>query len=226
MRDVWQCIATRGDSELLFGGAPMIYEELTANYRNVLDSFSAYRFRLEGMKKDHDRLFQTLTAQVHGIDHWVRVALYGLFIAEHYSGPQFDFPCDKKNIGALAEPVLAAAFFHDCARTNEGAELDHGRAAEKIWRDYIERHRVDAMVGEVVAQALLYHVDHLSVDPAANLVTVCLCNGDRLDRVRLGSTIKPHLMYEDGCWRKLAAVNDRLLNDYSRRTVLADLKLL
>jgi hypothetical protein len=203
----------------------MVYEELTGKYEMVTEAFTGYLGQLKGMKKDHARLFLTLNGELHGIAHWVRVALFGLYIAEHYCGPEMDFPCDKQDVSALVAPVLAAAFFHDCARTHEGVELDHGREAEKIWRDYVDRRNIEEMVADAVAQALLFHVDHTAVDPAANLVTVCLCNGDRLDRVRLGSEINPKLMYEDGCWPKLQEVNGRLLTDYGRRRVAQDLKI-
>ncbi len=62
---------------------------------------------------------------------------------------------------------------------------------------------VESELTEAISQALLFHVNHPSVDPAANEVTICLCNADRLDRVRLGDSPSPKKMYDDGCWRSL-----------------------
>ena len=85
-----------------------------------------------------------------------------------------------------------------------------------------------AAMKKAVTQALLFHEDHEPVDPRANHVTICLCNADRLDRVRLGQDPIPTLMYDDGVWKELTAHSNRLLKEVRledvRREVLGRAK--
>ncbi len=128
--------------------------------------------------------------------------------------------------GGLEQGIVLAAFFHDCARTHDGVELDHGRAGAEVWRAYAAEHDVSAEMTAAVDQALLFHVDHLDVDPEANALTVCLCNADRIDRVRLGQPAFPELMYDDGgAWRELVQHAERLSREANRERATKDIIL-
>src|SRR4030042_697914 len=94
---------------------------------------------------------------------------------------------------------------------------------EKAWSYYALREKVLENIRELVSQAVLFHVAHESVDPLANEVTICLCNGDRLDRVRLGEWPEPKLMYHDGVWKDLAVLSQKLLGEVTLGKVRADM---
>jgi hypothetical protein len=198
------------------------YDGLIAHYDAVIARF---RELLPDVDRDRDRfprLFAMLLSPVHGIHHWTRVGIYSLAIADalaRQGGVKLSDP-------ALLRPAaLSAAFFHDCARLTEGNELDHGRAGEEVWRCWAARRGLPAAHWEAVSQALLFHVDHAAVDPAANAVTICLCNADRLDRVRLGQKPVPEWMYDDGVWPDLAPFAERLLGEVTLERVRTDLPL-
>jgi hypothetical protein len=200
----------------------MTFAELIAPRSALLERFRDLYSELQPARKKFRRLFFNADSRIHGADHWVRVGLFGLAIARKLrengrTGAALSSP------GTLEEAVTLAAFFHDCARAGDDRELDHGRAGDQVWRWYAGEKALPEWLLNTVSQALLMHVDHPAVDPAAGPVAVCLCNADRLDRVRLGDLPNPRQMYDDGIWRELTSLSERLLNEVTRTVVLNSL---
>ncbi len=57
-------------------------------------------------------------------------------------------------------------------------------------------------------------------------ITICLCNADRLDRVRLDDRIDPRMMYEDDVWEEIVLLFERLLDEIKLPGVQRDLNRL
>ncbi len=201
------------------------FEDLSNHYSLVIEHFRKVLGDLYQEQMRFPRLFTLLTAGCHGIDHWVRVGLHGLAVAKALREQGRVVTPHAVPPGKLEEAVILAAFFHDCARISDGKELEHGREGNRVWRHYAKRKEFPANLQRFVSQAILFHVGHLSVDPGALEVTICLCNGDRLDRVRLGQEIKPELMYPDGIWQKLYPLADQLLLEVHLERVKLDMGL-
>jgi hypothetical protein len=201
------------------------YEELLSHYDPVVARFRDLFAEVRPLQEKFPKLLKLTMGMSHGVDHWCRVGVYGLAIAHALKKQgRSATPCLEADY-ALTDAVLYAAFFHDCARRTEGTELTHGRAGEEVWRDYSKTQSVSAAMREAVSQALLFHVDHPSIDPDANEVTICLCNADRLDRVRLGEQPDPQRMYDDGVWQELCPHNRRLYNEIKIPRAKKDLGL-
>jgi len=200
------------------------YNDLIAPRSALFERFLGLYAELQPARNQFRRLFTSADSPIHGADHWVRVGLFGLAIAKKLR--ERGLPASPvAEPGALEEAVILAAFFHDCARWSDGGELDHGRAGEEVWRWYAAERKFPDGLAASVSQALLFHVDHPAVDPAAGPVAVCLCNADRLDRVRLGESPKPKLMYDDGAWRELEPLSERLLDEVTRKVALVRLAI-
>jgi hypothetical protein len=195
-----------------------------ARYGQVISRYRELTADLDPERREFPRLFAMRAGLVHGIHHWVRVGIYGLAIATALRGQGRVCAPLLAPEGALEEAVLTACFFHDCARLTEEGEPNHGRAGEKVWDHYARRKELSADLRAIISQALLFHVDHPSVDPVSNEVTICLCNADRLDRVRLGERPLPECMYDDGVWRDLEPLSDRLLQEVRQEKVVRDLE--
>jgi hypothetical protein len=201
------------------------YEQLTSKYDKVIARFQGLLADTGPERERFPAMFTTIAGPFHGIHHWTRVGIYSLTIAEALRAQARVSPAALIPAGVLEDAVLWAAFFHDCARVTESVEGAHGRKGEMVWRNYAERKDLAPEIMAAVSQALLFHVDHPAVDPAANAVTICLCNADRLDRVRLGERPDPDRMYDDGAWRMLALYSERLLREVDLERVKRDLGL-
>ncbi len=202
----------------------MDYSELVKNYNQVCAFFKKLISELDEEKKVFPDLLKLFTKGIHGADHLTRVAIYSLFILDKLQkNSKFNSQFSKH--GAL-NTMLYASFFHDCARTTDGLELGHGKAAVKIWLHFSKRKNLESEVINLVTQAILFHEDHPAVDESANIITVCLCNSDRLDRVRLIDKPNPKLMYDDGgVWQKLEPLSLKLFKEFTLHKVLLDLNV-
>ena len=201
------------------------YEQLIAGYGPVAARFRALLADVGPERAEFKIMFTNIAGNLHGIDHWARVGVHGLVIARALREQGRVTAPALAAEGALEEAVLLAAFFHDCARVTEGDELVHGKNGERVWRHYAERRGLAPGLGAAVSQALLFHVDHPSVDPAANEVTIGLCNADRVDRVRLGDYADSRRMYDDRVWPELVPHSVRLYNEFRLERVNRDLGL-
>ncbi len=191
----------------------LCYEELLSHYDPVISRFRALFLEVRPLQEKFPKLLRLTMGMTHGVDHWCRVGMYGLTIADALKKQgRVSTPCLEPD-GALTDAVLYAAFFHDCARRTEGVESCHGRAGEEVWRDYAKLQSLSPDIRESVSQALLFHVDHPAIDAAANEITISLCNADRLDRIRFGEQPAPQRMYDDGVWPELCPYNRRLFTD-------------
>jgi len=199
------------------------FGDLTGNYPLVIGRFRELLADLEEERARFPALFTLIDGHLHGIDHWTRVGILGLAIAKalrdqgRVSTPFLALP------GNLERAVVLAALFHDCCRRRDGVEPRHGREGEKVWRHYAGRRKLEEDLQRPVSQAIIFHEGHRPVDPAALEVTICLCNADRLDRVRLGDSPIPERMYPDGIWRELSSFTERLFLEVHRDRVLAEL---
>ncbi len=192
------------------------YRDLTARYDMVVEGFRELLDDTEIEREEFPaRYLQMINSPVHGIDHWVRVCLYALDIGHYlWADGQVELELFISR-NKFEQAIIRTVFFHDCARLTEGIEFDHGRWADKIWCHYAERKGFEKSYAEAISEALIYHVDNPAVVPGAGVLTVCLCNGDRLDRVRLGEQPDPKRMYEEGRWSVLNKVSDRLFEEYN-----------
>ncbi|KAH3767413.1 Ubiquitin-conjugating enzyme E2 E2 [Pelomyxa schiedti] len=181
---------------------PTIVADTVANTTSASSSSSATALWVPLSANTHP--FERITSNMHGQSHWIRVACLGLCVmdgilrssAANYWGKHL--PVDT-----LRECLLYAALFHDCAREGESSERFHGARGESVWRAYSSRKNLDTQTIEIVSQAILFHENHRPcVDNTANVVTASLCNGDRLDRVRLNESVHSDKMYPDsGTWQ-------------------------
>ncbi len=201
------------------------YEELIGNYDRVIGAFREVLVDVGPERERFSLMLKLASSNVHGVDHWVRVGLNALVIAHKLRERGLvSTPCLTAE-GALEQAVLDAAFFHDSSRMDEGFDFTHGANADRVWRHWAERTGVAPELSEAISQALRFHVNHPSVDPAANEATICLCNADRLDRVRLGESPASKRMYDDGCWRSIAPHSKSLLLEITLARVERDLHL-
>jgi hypothetical protein len=187
-------------------------EDLLSSLDLVTARFRSLLVELRGERGRFPDLFGKIDSRLHGIDHWIRVALHGLAIAAGFRARRAVGTPSLAPAGALEEAVVLAAFFHDCARRTEGSERDHGPQGERVLRRYREMKALPADLGATISQAVLFHVAHAPVDPAAGEVAIALCNADRIDRVRLGEEPDPARMYPEPLWRSLARLAPALLS--------------
>jgi len=204
-----------GELEVNLPEAETDLDALISLSPRVLSRFQTLFQEVEPERRRFGWMLGQIFGVYHGLDHWVRVGIYGLAIARALRDQGRVRTAGLAPERALEDAVLWAAFFHDCGRIGEGEEPDHGRTADRAWRQYADRVRLSRELAAAVSQALLFHVDHQPVDPAANEVAICLCNADRLDRVRLGQAPRPAWMYDDGIWQKLAPLSEKLLAEFS-----------
>ena len=117
-------------------------------------------------------------AGYHYVTHWVRVAQFGLLVAE----PEADL-----------EVICHFAMLHDVARINEHHDPYHGpRGADMVFEACITS--LSAEQERLLLYAIRFHSDgETSTEP-----TVAACwDGDRLDLTRLGIDPLPDLMSTD-----------------------------
>lgn len=201
----------------------MDYQILIARYPVVVRAYGKLLDETKGDKEKYGEFFlKQIKSSLHGIAHWVRVGIYGLTIAEHLFKNGRAARHWLSNHEPFEQAVLYACFFHDTCRDGEGLELEHGRRAEKLWRTFAEERKMNERILTAVSHALLFHVAHRAVDPFACDVTICLCNADRLDRVRLGEKTLAKRMYDDGVWQDLAQHSERLLREVNMARIEED----
>ena len=176
----------------ILGGWP----DVAARFQEVLGD-------LEEERREFPRFLRQILNAYHGIDHWARVGVLGLAIAGRLRTLGRVTTACLALPGGIEEAAILSAFFHDCARTSGGAELDHGREGQRVWWSWSARKGLPRDFAAAVSQAILFHVDHIPVDPSANEAAICLANADRLERVRLFDSLRPEFMYEDGAWREI-----------------------
>ena len=133
---------------------------------------------------------------IHGIDHWDRVANYGLSIAS----PEADL-----------DVVLCFAYLHDVERQDDGYDEEHGpRAAALVdqIRDSVLAFLDDKQIGLLKEACTLHTICHKTGNPT---IDACF-DSDRLDLSRVGITPDPDKMAT-----KKGAEKARAINDYRKR---------
>jgi uncharacterized protein len=113
---------------------------------------------------------------LHGEQHWKRVTLNGLWIADRVQG-------------ADREVIYLFGLLHDCRRQDDGADLSHGPRASKAAVDFMEKGLIDleSIRMALLVQALGEHTfGHVSDDPTIG----CCWDADRYDLLRLFQTVK------------------------------------
>ena len=129
---------------------------------------------------------------IHGVDHWDRVANYGLGI----SPPEADL-----------DVVLCFAYLHDVERQNEGYDEEHGpRAAALIdqIRDSVLTFLNDGQIRLLKEACALHTKCHKTGNPT---IDACF-DSDRLDLSRVGITPDPNKMATKKGIEKARAFND------------------
>jgi|GEM_PF-5380757 len=153
----------------------------------------------------------TEALDIHGLDHWARVAAVGvgLLHARLATAPdeaQGLLPAEWENA------LVTAAFFHDIARANEGRDRGHGERGAILFQALVERGAFTDCAPALVAataDAIRDHDSRPAVLPGANLLLQCLATADRLDRPRFGDVVDRELLYPDldvERWKPLAEV--------------------
>ena len=127
---------------------------------------------------------------IHGIDHWDRVANYGLSIAS----PEADL-----------DVVLCFAYLHDVERQDDGYDEEHGPRAA---RDSVLAFLDDKQIGLLKEACALHTICHKTGNPT---IDACF-DSDRLDLSRVGITPDPDKMAT-----KKGAEKARAFNDYRKR---------
>lgn len=133
---------------------------------------------------------------IHGIDHWDRVANYGLSTAS----PEADL-----------DVVLCFAYLHDVERQDDGYDEEHGpRAAALVdqIRDSVLAFLDDKQIGLLKEACALHTICHKTGNPT---IDACF-DSDRLDLSRVGITPDPDKMAT-----KKGAEKARAINDYRKR---------
>ncbi|KAH3745719.1 hypothetical protein Pelo_12901 [Pelomyxa schiedti] len=126
---------------------------------------------------------------LHGVSHWTRVACYAVYIMEKL----------------IAHHPEGCPTVRACALSIYEKEMILDMGVEQILCHYILIPTA-LRYGDRIQQEKTFPKS-LDVDPDANLVTISVCNGDRLDRVRLCENPNPEKMYPDhGAWKELLAV--------------------
>lgn len=101
----------------------------------------------------------------HGLTHSTQVAMFGIDIAQ--------------NINQDPLPVMLAAGLHDCARTNDGWDTEHGVNAMPIACNFIAEHY--SHLPERTIQDILYAIRHHTIGTVApDNVSACLWDADRI----------------------------------------------
>jgi len=122
--------------------------------------------------------FGLTRSSIHGPAHWSRVAVNGLVVG--------------RRSGADLTVVLMFAWLHDCRRTDDGADVDHGERAAALIR---ECHEAGTFVlTRTQLDLLLASVLHHSEGGRVANRTVGTCwDADRLDLARPGieATVEP-----------------------------------
>ncbi len=117
---------------------------------------------------------------LHGEQHWKRVTLNGLWMADQVQG-------------ADREVIFLFGLLHDCRRQDDGADLSHGPRAAKAATNFQEAGLIDLEPDRmaVLVQALSEHtLGRVSGDPTIG----CCWDADRYDILRLFQTVKPELL--------------------------------
>ena len=133
---------------------------------------------------------------IQGIDHWDRVANYGLSVAS----PEADL-----------DVVLCFAYLHDVERQDDGYDEEHGpRAAALVdqIRDSVLAFLDDKQIGLLKEACALHTICHKTGNPT---IDACF-DSDRLDLSRVGITPDPDKMAT-----KEGAEKARAINDYRKR---------
>lgn len=147
-------------------------EQINSNKKELIKS-------LDRIKKQY-----IYNSDIHGIDHNIRVSLYGYYIGLRYGLAK----CDMKLL-------LEACKYHDIGRVNDNEDIIHGFKSAKIL-DSFERFNKKDM--KILLSMVTYHSvdDNLflniakmfDVDDLDRLKILCniLKDSDALDRVRGG----------------------------------------
>ena len=101
----------------------------------------------------------------HGLTHTTQVALFGIDIA--------------LSIEQDPLPVLLAAGLHDCARTNDDWDTEHGLNAMPIACDFIAQNYSHLPLQ--TTQQILYAIRHHTIgEVAPDNISACLWDADRI----------------------------------------------
>ena len=123
-------------------------------------------------------------SRLHGEQHWKRVTLNGLWIADQVQG------ADK-------EVIFLFGLLHDCRRQNDGADLSHGPRAAKAAENFHEAELINLEPDrlEILVEALKKH----TFSPVSDNPTIgCCWDADRYDLLRLFKSITPDKLSHQG----------------------------
>ena len=146
-------------------------QELSASINNKTTSSQIEAFVKSNSNDDHWK------SVIHGLQHWQHVELFGVLMC-------------RLSENADEDVIRWFAYLHDCKRTNDGHDQDHGKKAA----DYISEIRntylsdlTDSQIQILKTACELHTTTHKTDDPTVN---ICF-DADRLDLLRVGTIIDP-----------------------------------
>lgn len=124
------------------------------------------------------KTFERWNNPIHGHEHWMRVVLNGLMIAEHN-------PLVNRRV------VELFGLLHDCKRVNDGTDVAHGARAAQFAKSIRPIIQLDDIPFQWLIHALAFHT-HQKYHPNPTIGT-CY-DADRLDLSRVGIIPKAEFM--------------------------------
>ncbi len=113
---------------------------------------------------------------LHGISHLRRVAILSGRLANA--------------VGEVVEAAVVMGFLHDCARKNDGNDLEHAHDSAVLARELTERFYPHLDVDRICDAIEGHAGGEVTTDP----LSACLWDADRLELKRIGRTIDLDLL--------------------------------
>eukprot|EP00768_Dysnectes_brevis_P007466 gnl/Dysnectes_brevis/6316_a9714_425.p1 GENE.gnl/Dysnectes_brevis/6316_a9714_425~~gnl/Dysnectes_brevis/6316_a9714_425.p1 ORF type:complete len:250 (+),score=6.63 gnl/Dysnectes_brevis/6316_a9714_425:110-859(+) len=163
-------------------------------------------------------------SELHGIGHWFRVAVLAVFILRHSqetTDTTTPFKEPFHTLTGLEVGALFAGALHDACRISDSPADVHGPRMTRFLQGLSPGQAHPLLVGEtaeMVKMAVKVHTKNLPGSGEVGLITRCLCNADRLDRVRFSLRISPKYFFGLG--------NTRLMDELLGEDMQAPLVLL
>lgn len=118
-------------------------------------------------------------SQIHGLDHWRNVESFGLLLA--------------KETHADVDVVIWFAYLHDCKKTNDERDEQHGERAAEYARSIRSTFLVE-LTDSQIALLMEACAKHTTIRRTGNITIDTCFDADRLDLPRVGFTLMTERM--------------------------------
>ena len=124
------------------------------------------------------------SSPIHGLEHWERVWSYGQTIGW--------------SVQADMEVVHYFAYLHDCARWDDGVDLEHGPRAAFFAKANRELFDLSEQQFQLLLRAVSGHTAAMPGCKAGDNPTLATCwDADRLDIDRVGIAVEPKYLFTE-----------------------------